>query len=143
VSACVEPADRRPGTWLSGEAVTGPVSDWSFADAFGEIFIQVSTPYWIPHSVTIVCATLDGELIVGARSPETKRWPAYVDSDPQVRLKIGDRIYDQRLEPVNDPAVVEKIVRAYAAKYDRPVRPPEERPPIRYWKVVDRGPPGG
>jgi len=136
--ACVDPADRRPGIWLSGESVAGPVSDWSFADEHPEIFLQVSTPYLIPHSVTIVCATLNGALIVGARDPDTKRWPSYIESDAEVRLKIGDRIYDQRLELVLDPQTVDAIVRAYAAKYNRPVRPPEERPIVRYWRVMER-----
>ena len=136
--ACVDPADSRPGIWLSGEPVASPVTDWSFTDEHPEIFIQVSTPYWIPHSVTIVCATLDGALIVGARAPDTKRWPSYIESNAEVRLKIGDRIYHQRLELVEDPQTVNAIVRAYAAKYNRPVRPPEERPVVRYWRVMER-----
>ncbi len=136
--ACVDPADRRPGTWLSGEVVEGPVADWSFSDEHPEIFVQVSTPYLIPHSVTIACATLDGMLVVGAREPDSKRWPSYVDDDPDVRLKIGDSVYDQRLEPIEDPGTVEAVVRAYAAKYGRPVPPPDQRPAIRYWKVVER-----
>jgi hypothetical protein len=137
--SCVDPADRRPGTWLSGELVAGPVSDWSFTDEHPEIFIQVSTSYLIPHSVTIVCATLNGGLIVGARDPDTKRWPSYIENDAEVRLKIGDRIFDQRLELVEDAKTVEAIVRAYAAKYNRPILPPEERPVVRYWRVVERG----
>ena len=136
--ACVDPADGRPGTWLSGEPVAGPVADWSFTDEHPEIFIQVSTPYLIPHSVTIVCAALNGGLIVGARDPDTKRWPSYIENDAEVRLKIGDRIYDQQLELVEDPQTVDAIVRAYAAKYNRPVLPPEERPVVRYWRVVER-----
>ena len=136
--ACVDPADRRPGIWLSGEPVAGPVSDWSFTDEHPEIFIQVSTPYLIPHSVTIVCATLNGGLIVGARNPDTKRWPAYIERNAEVRLKVGDRIYDQRLELVEDPQTVEAIVRAYSVKYSHPVLAPEERPVVRYWRVVER-----
>jgi hypothetical protein len=137
--ACVDPADRRPGTWLSGEPVAGPITNWSFTDEHPEIFIQVSTPYLIPHSVTIVCATVNGGLIVGARDPGKKRWPAYIESDAEVRLKIGDRIYDQQLELVEDPQTIDAIVRAYAAKYNRPVLPLSERPVVRYWRVVDRG----
>ncbi len=137
--ACVDPADRRPGIWLSGEPVAGPVTDWSFTDEHPEIFIQVSTPYLIPHSVTIVCATLNGGLIVGARDPDTKRWPSYIENDAEVRLKIGDRIFDQRLELVEDSKTVDAIVRAYAAKFSRPILPPKERPVVRYWRVVERG----
>ena len=28
-TGCVDPRDRRPGLWLSGDAVTAPVTDWS------------------------------------------------------------------------------------------------------------------
>lgn len=136
--ACVSPSDRRPGTWLTGEKVAGPITDWRFTDQHGEIFIQLKTPYLIPHSVTIVCTTLDGQLIVGARNPDSKSWPSYVDRNPEVRIKVGDRLYDQQLERIDDSETLEAVVRAYARKYKRPVRPPEERPAIRYWRVVER-----
>ncbi len=28
----LDPKDRRPGLWLTGELVTQPVTDWSFTD---------------------------------------------------------------------------------------------------------------
>lgn len=38
--ACINPADLRPGLWLSGE-VAQPVDDWSFVNDHGEIFVEV------------------------------------------------------------------------------------------------------
>lgn len=82
--ACIDPADRRPGLWLSGE-VAPQVEDWSFANDHGEILVEVATPYGIRHSITVVCAALDGVLYMGARNPTEKRWVGYVARNPEVR----------------------------------------------------------
>ena len=58
----VEPQDRRPGLWLTGEMPAMPVTDWSFSDEHAEIYLQTNTRWLIPHSVTVYCATLDGDL---------------------------------------------------------------------------------
>jgi hypothetical protein len=137
-SGCVDPKDRRPGLRLSGDVVSEPVEDWSFTDAQPEIFVEVSTPYLLPHSVTIVCTTIDGQLYLWALNPSEKRWVAYVERDPDVRLEIGDAIYEQRLETVDDPELREAIYRSFAAKYARDVAPPEERPEFRAFRVVER-----
>jgi len=135
---CLDPKDRRPGLRLSGEVVTTPVDDWSFTQDHAEIYIETRTPYLIPHSVTIVCASLDGRLYVGARNPTQKRWVAYVARDPNVRLKIGDHVYERRLEQVGDPAEQEAVYRTYVAKYGWEVQPPAARPEMRYFRVLDR-----
>ena len=138
LSACFEPADRRPGTWLSGEIVTEEMRDWSFTDGHPEIWIETRTPYGVPHSVTIICASTNGKLYVGARDPDGKRWVANVDRDPEVRLKIGDRLYEKRLVLIDDADVREAVSSAYAAKYGWPATPPEERPPFRFFEAVER-----
>ncbi len=139
VLGCVDPQDRRPGLWLSGESVSEPVEDWSFTRAHREIFIETRTPYWIPHSVTIVCVDLDGRLYVGARRPTEKRWVAYVARDPRVRLAIGGRLYERRLEKVEDPRDREAIYRAYAEKYGWERVPPQQRPEMWYFRVMSSG----
>ena len=50
-----EPEDTSPGLWLSGESKPF-AEDWRFTDEHGEIAIEVSSPYFLPHSVTIWCA---------------------------------------------------------------------------------------
>ena len=60
-----QPSETRPGLWLNGESVEAPVADWSFTDAFQNVFIQTSPWYGLPHSVTIWCAAQDGELYIG------------------------------------------------------------------------------
>lgn len=137
VSACFAPSDRRPGTALRGERVETLPEDWSFSDAHGEIHVQVATPYWIPHSVTVWCASVDGDLYLGARDPESKRWPGWVDAHPEVRLEIDDTLYDVRLEPVDDEALLARVRAAYARKYQLDA-PGPDAPPVRYWVVRPR-----
>ena len=135
-SAC-QPSDRRPGLWLSGDPAPLP-TDWSFTDAQREIAIEVRTPWLLPHSVTIWCASVDGALFVGARDPDEKSWPGWVDRDPEVRLAIDGRLYDAKLVPIDDPDRIAALRRAYAAKYELPDPPPAGAPPIRYWQVTPR-----
>ena len=128
---CVAPDEQRPGLWLSGD-VASP-GDWSFTDSQRLIAIQVHTPYLVPHSVTIWCATVDGQLYVGAREPETKSWPAWAEQNPDVRLGINAQLYDVRLERIEDEALLTRIRTAYATKYDLPDPPEAGSPPVRYW----------
>jgi len=138
LAGCIDPDDRRPGLRLTGEVVEGPVEDWSFTDAHAEIFLEVRTPWWIPHSVTVVATSLKGDLYVHARNPEEKRWVGLVERDPRVRLEIGGKIYERRLERIDDPELQEAIRRDFAAKYGWGPEPPDERPPRRYFRVVPR-----
>jgi hypothetical protein len=131
LTGCIDPADRRPGLALSGEQPPIP-SDWSFTDAHREIAVQVSTPYWIPHSVTIWCASLDGRLYLGARDPDTKNWPGWVESDPEVRIKVGDDVFDGRLQRLSDEARIAALKDAYSKKYALDAMSSG----VRYWEFV-------
>jgi hypothetical protein len=137
--ACLDPEDQRPGLRLSGEVVTDPVEDWSFTDAHREIFVETHAPWLVPHSVTIACAAIDGRLYIGARKPEGKRWVANVARDPEVRLAIGDKVYEGQLERVEDPSEQETVYLGFASKYGREIEPPAERPLRWYWRVLPRG----
>lgn len=130
-----EPADRRPGLWLSGEQTAYP-ADWTFADEYQEIELQVATPYLLPHSVTIWCATLDGDLYIAAGNPEEKHWPGWVDDNPDVRLKIGDALYEARLIPLDDEALIRRVLAVQSKKYGFPM--PEGPTGARYWRVASR-----
>jgi hypothetical protein len=135
-AACFGPQDRRPGMHLAGDPAPIP-ADWSFTAAHREIAVEVATPYLLPHSVTVWCAADGADLYLGARDPDTKRWPGWVDRDPDVRLGIGDAVYDVRLAPVDDATALERVRAAYAAKYELPAST-GEAPPIRYWRVAPR-----
>jgi hypothetical protein len=136
--ACsVDPSDERPGFRLSGEVHQQPVQDWSFTSDIKEVFVETSTPYVIPHSVTIWCVTLDNQLYVGAWEADSKQWVANVRRDPNVRLKVGDKIYEQRLEPIADPATIARLDEIYARKYEYEEEE-EEEASTAHWRVVER-----
>lgn len=136
VACSIEPSDERPGFGLSGEIVTGPVESWSFSDEFEDVFIETQTRYFLPHSVTIWCVAIGTQLYIAALNPEEKHWVANVRRDPNVRLKIGDRIYEQRLEPITDAGTIAFIDRAFESKYGDDE--PESDEPTAYWRVVAR-----
>lgn len=138
LAGCIDPADRRPGLWLSGETAAEDNPDWSFTADSPEIFLEVHTPYLLRHSVTIVCAADDAGLYVGARNPGEKRWVGYVARDPDVRLEISGQIYERRLERIDDPATQQAVYRAYAAKYGWPEIRPADSPEMAYFRVVPR-----
>ena len=121
LAAC-EPADRRPGIWLSGEPVAETVTDWSFTDDIPEIFIETRTWYGVPHSVTVTCVALGDTLYVpsiyprDAAYPEARLWNRNVVRDPRVRLKIGERVYERRAVLVEDPAEWSAVLAAFARK---------------------------
>ena len=142
--AC-EPSDRRPGTWLSGDVVAQPVSDWSFTADAMEVYVETRTWYGVPHSVTTVCATTGDTLYIpsvyaeGDEFPDTRFWNRNVVRDPRVRVKIGNRVYDRTAVVVTDPAERDVALRAFATKYpfwrELLTKPDAERPPLHYFRM--------
>lgn len=119
----LDPHERRPGLWLRGDVVTAPVADWSFTDTYPTIYIQTRNWYLLPHSVTITCVAHNGHLYLtsvfpeGSPFPDGKRWTSNVMRDPHVRLKIGDRVFDETLALVTDPAERAAVLASKAKKY--------------------------
>lgn len=120
--AC-EPQDRTPGMWLSGELVETKVVDWTFTDEFTEIFIQTNPWYGIPFSVTVVVASVGDRIYVPsiyaepAEFPGSKYWNSVIADNPDVVLKMGDKLYPRRARLVTDKAEFEVAYEALAAKY--------------------------
>ncbi|MCH7530960.1 MAG: nitroreductase family deazaflavin-dependent oxidoreductase [Gemmatimonadetes bacterium] len=118
-----EPRDQRPGLWLTGDRVTEPVTDWSFTEGHQEIFVQTRTPYLMPHSVTTYCTVYDGDLYLfsayyqGGVFPDDRAWNRNVMRDPRVRLKIGDRLFDQTVSHVTDADTRAAVHASAVAKY--------------------------
>ncbi len=121
----LEPKERRPGLWLKGEPVATPVTDWSFTDSYQTILLETRTWYHVPHSVTVTCVASGGKLYLtsvyrpGMQFPRDRAWNRNVARDPHVRLKIGDRVFDETLVVVSDPAERSAVLRSKAAKYPK------------------------
>ncbi len=103
----IEPQDRRPGTLLSGSTVPLP-TDVSFVDDVGEITLETRPWYGIPFSVTAVVVSYDGAIYVPSlydspqAFPGTKYWNKVVSNNSDVRLRVGENLYELAAAPVLD-----------------------------------------
>jgi hypothetical protein len=128
--------EAAPGSWLRDQVEERFPLDWSFTRAHAEVVLEVATPFRLRHRVAIRCAEVGGRLYVGTRNWESRHWPAWVDGDPRVRLRVAQRIYHARLEPVTDPELSAVLADAYAAKYRRSEAASSGSQ--RYWQVKPR-----
>lgn len=140
VGCSIMPKDGRPGFRLSGEVHQSAVESWAFTEDSGEIFVETVTSYGIPHSVTAWCLMVGDDLYISADDADTKRWVANVDRNPNVRLWIKGKVYEQKLVPVTDAAIISSIDGGWAGKYDYNEDDYEydEEMVIGYWRVVER-----
>lgn len=147
--------DGTMGIWLDGEVVTGPVTDWSFADTAMEIRLETSTPYFLPHWITTFVAREGNQVFVFSdyyppapgkpdlrdRFPEARFWNRNVLRDPRIRLKIGERIYPVRAYALTDPndPLIEVARQAFLRKYAQIRReqalPEARRPRMHFFRV--------
>ena len=137
VACSIEPSDERPGLALAGEVHRQMVGDWSFTSDAHDVFIETAIFGFIPHSVTIWCVNLGSQLYVSADEPDGKLWVFNVARDPNVRLKIGDRVYEQKLVLVTDTETMAEIDSEFAEKYDYEEEEYEDVE-AAYWQVVER-----
>jgi hypothetical protein len=149
LAGAIQPtAEGRPGMKLAGELVREPVSDWGFSDADELVELESRAPWGLAHSVTVVCASTGAELYVpsvyreGGGWPEARRWNRNVVADPNVRIRIGGKIYERRAVLVTDEAERSAAFAAFAAKYDAwatwHAAPPNERPEIAFVRLDPR-----
>ena len=125
-----------PGGALSGEVVSEPVADWSFADQVENA--QLETRPADPHSVNTWFAGVGARLYVptsmiwGPRHPEGRSWVAHVAEDDRVRVRLGDGIYERRAVRVADDSPEYAEARAaLEARYD--VTPDDRDPDRTIW----------
>lgn len=137
VACSLDPSDERPGFGLAGEVHQQAVEDWSFTADTRDVFIETTTSYFIPHSVTVWVVTLGDQLYVSADEPDGKSWVSNVARDPNVRIKLGDKVYEQKLVVVTDAETMAKIDTAFAKKFDYEEEE-FEGVEAAYWLVVER-----
>ena len=120
----LNPHDRVPGLWLTGNVDTVPVTDWSFTDKIETVKVQTDTGYGLPHSVTTWCIAYNGQLYLATSGADIRQWPRNVARDPHIRLKVGDRLFDRTLVVVSDPAERDGVLQVRAKKYAQKYPPP-------------------
>lgn len=106
-----------PGGRLDGPLAAEQDPDWAFTEQVQTIAVEVDPEH--PLSVTTWVLTLDGALYVAADFFNPfKRWPHRALADPRVRLRVDGRIYERLAVRIDDRALVTRLRRAIADKYD-------------------------
>ena len=110
-----EPYGIIPGKQLEGEEVAGPIHDWSFTLQHRRVTNEVrpSNPYSVNTSGLLV----DGVLYIPSGKGGESRWAQYLIQDPNMRIKVGEKLYKVRATPVEDPEQLNKVREAYITKY--------------------------
>ena len=92
-----------------------PPVDWDFAESVQTV--QVETRPADPYSVNVWGVGVGGHFYVAASDGGDARWAQAIEADPQVRLRVGERVFPLAAERVGDAAELEDVAAAYAAKY--------------------------
>ena len=129
--AC-DPIGPIPGGALSGEPAAAP-EDWT--NVAREKTVQVQTRPANPYSINIWGVAVGHDFYIAA-ARETNRWAKYIETDPDVRLRIGTTLYDLRAVRVTDTAELARVQSAYETKYD--VGDKDNRPQERFVFRLDR-----
>jgi hypothetical protein len=106
-----------PGGSLGGEVAPVP-GDWAGVLGGDRAFCEIESRPADPHSIQLECFVVDGGLHAQShRWALADWWP--VESwaeiwlaNPDVRVRVGDALYELRAVPVRDPAVREPILKA-------------------------------
>jgi len=108
------------GPLVSGELVTGPEPDWSFARDIATIELQLLDP---PRSRVVWIAEHEGKIYVvsgymGSRIGRLwKRWPAQAERDGRAIVRIAERRYERRLIRIKTGPEVEGVTAELRRKY--------------------------
>jgi hypothetical protein len=105
-----------PGGKLSGQVTPAP-SDWSAALPDQKRFCEIEARPADPHSIQLECFLYDGGLYVQSHRwalaswwPVTS-WAAVWIEHPDVKVRVGDAIYELRAERVTEPAARTAILK--------------------------------
>jgi len=122
------PCERIPGLWVSGETVTEPVTDWSFANDAGLCQIQVSGV--LPHAVTLNCMSDEQRLFLSCSNCDGKTWSSRALANQEGIIKIGEFRYPVLITRVLDATQLDK---AWAARLRKVSRDQDLPRPSHWW----------
>lgn len=113
------------GVLESGELVTGPEPDWTFARDIPEMELQLVDP---PQSRTIWLQVHDGKLYVvsgymnSAVGKLWKHWPAQALEDGRAVIRIDGKRYERELVRIlDDRPLLDAIAAEVKRKYGAPL----------------------
>jgi len=108
------------GPFTSGELVTGPKPDWSFAREIQEVEFQLVDP---PRSRTIWILEHEGRIYVPCGYMTTrwgriwKQWPIEALDDGRAILRIGDELYERELVRIDEGPLVAPLTAELSRQY--------------------------
>ena len=114
LAGCDEPFIVMSGDALSGD-VTDPPADWEAFKA-AEI-VQLETNPADPYSINIWMVCIGPDIYVATGKDDT-RWSRYIDEDPDVRLRIGQTLFELEATRVSDSRERVAVTTQYISKYD-------------------------
>ena len=103
-----------PGGALSGN-VTDPPVDWTPYRDVDEI--QLETRPDDPYSVNLWIALLGADAYI-ATGEDGTNWTSHIEAQPDVRLRIGESIYELTARSVTDPQERRAVLEEYVRKYE-------------------------
>jgi len=128
-----------PVWMLPGGSLAGPVEpapeDWSFSDATD--VVQLETRPEDPYSVNIWGVGIGKHFYVAAGEASSSAWAANLSEAPDVRLKIGESVYELRAVRVEDAVEIEACLAALKRKYDFEPKP-EQRSSAAVFRLEPR-----
>lgn len=99
-----------PGGALRGTVDPDPDPDWRSAGRTIELEIRPDEPW----SLRTYAIPYGRELYVPSFQAERRRWVPVALADPRVRVRLGERLYERRLERVADPATRARLIELMA-----------------------------
>jgi hypothetical protein len=102
-----------PGGELGGVSASAP-DDWAFSDDVSTV--QLETRPNDPYSVNIWAVGMGPALYIHAGANRSS-WVEHIEMDPEVRIRVGETIYDLRAARVGDQEEFAGFIDAYEQKY--------------------------
>ncbi len=98
-----------PGGALRGEVVKEPASDWSFASKHHNVDVE-SRARLLPYSARPWFMVHQGRIHLLLPSLFGDGLKIRIDEDPNVRVRIDGKVYEQRAVPVTDDAALDALL---------------------------------
>jgi hypothetical protein len=108
------------GPFTSGQLITGPEPDWSFAHDLQEVEFQLLDP---ERSRTTWIIEHEGKVYIPSGYMTSwwgklwKQWPHEAEKDGRVVLRIGDKLYQRALVRVSSGPLIAPITAELSRKY--------------------------
>ena len=101
-----------PGGALDGTSEAAP-TDWGFTDEVDVVVLETRPAD--PYSVNVWAVAAGGKLYIAAAG---SAWSDYIQEDPRVRLKVGERVFDLKATATSEEAELDLFLAAAQKKYD-------------------------